>query len=93
MVIDEIDAALINKKCRVDKGWHVLGLTACTRADHTQRELFYLEKILGFKFVESKVQSAIPEVDLNRSGVTIDSFTKMSQAKHALMFYVDATAT
>ena len=92
-MIDEIDAALIDKKCRFDTGWHVLGLTACTRDDHTERELFYLEKILGFTFVESKVQSAIPEVDLNRSGATIDSFTKMSQAKHALMFYVDATAT
>ena len=92
-MIDEIDAAIIDKKCRFDTGWHVLGLTACTRADHNQRELFYLETILGFKFVESKVQSAIPEVDFNRSGVTIDYFIKMSQVKHALMFYVDATAT
>ena len=39
------------------------------------------------------MQSAIPEVDLDRSGATIDSFTKMSQAKHALMFYLDASAT
>ena len=48
-MIDEIDAALIDKKCRFDTDWHVLGLTACTRADHSQRELFYLEKILEAK--------------------------------------------
>ena len=92
-MIDEIDAVLIDKECRFDAGWHVLGLTACTRADHTQRELFYLEKMLGFKFIESKVQIAIPEVDISRSGITINSFIETSQTKHALMFYVDAAAT
>jgi len=65
----------------------VLGLTASTAATHTQSELTYLTRTLGYKLMASTVENFMEPFSAANDHCSLPDFLRL-HIKHALLVFV-----